>query len=51
MNVNEVIANLALKHLGHRPGTYDILHPTNEVDISQSTNDVYGSDRPLFRNA
>jgi aspartate ammonia-lyase len=41
MNVNEVIANVALKHLGHLPGTYTALHPIDDVNMSQSTNDVY----------
>lgn len=43
MNFNEVIANLALKHLGQKPGAYDILHPIDDVNMSQSTNDVYPS--------
>jgi aspartate ammonia-lyase len=41
MNANEVIANLALEVLGHEKGRYDILHPLNHVNMSQSTNDVY----------
>lgn len=41
MNVNEVIANLALEHLGHEKGAYNIIHPLNHVNMSQSTNDVY----------
>lgn len=41
MNVNEVIANVALERLGHAKGDYHILHPLNEVNMSQSTNDVY----------
>ena len=41
MNVNEVIANLALKALGHPPGSYDIIHPLDDVNRGQSTNDVY----------
>jgi aspartate ammonia-lyase len=41
MNVNEVVANLALKHLGHPPGRYDIVHPLDHVNRGQSTNDVY----------
>lgn len=32
---------MALKHLGHHPGTYNILHPIDDVNLSQSTNDVY----------
>ncbi|HEX6137106.1 MAG TPA: aspartate ammonia-lyase [Casimicrobiaceae bacterium] len=41
MNANEVIANLALEHLGHRRGEYPYLHPNEHVNMSQSTNDVY----------
>ena len=41
MNANEVIANLALEILGYDKGRYDILHPLNHVNMSQSTNDVY----------
>ena len=41
MNVNEVIANLGLIRMGHRPGDYDHLHPNDDVNRSQSTNDVY----------
>ena len=41
MNVNEVIANAALTHL-HKPlGSYDIIHPINDINLHQSTNDVY----------
>ena len=41
MNANEVIANVALERLGYEKGRYDILHPLNHVNMSQSTNDVY----------
>jgi aspartate ammonia-lyase len=41
MNANEVIANLALVRLGHKPGNYQHLHPNDHVNLSQSTNDVY----------
>jgi aspartate ammonia-lyase len=41
MNANEVIANRALELLGHSRGAYDIVHPNNHVNLSQSTNDVY----------
>ena len=41
MNANEVIANIALEKLGHEKGRYDILHPNDHVNASQSTNDVY----------
>lgn len=41
MNVNEVIANLALEHLGYAKGRYDIVNPNDHVNKSQSTNDAY----------
>ncbi|MFZ0040669.1 MAG: aspartate ammonia-lyase [Solirubrobacteraceae bacterium] len=41
MNANEVIANRALEILGHPSGAYDVLHPLEHVNLSQSTNDVY----------
>ncbi len=41
MNVNEVIANRALEILGRARGTYDVVHPNEHVNRSQSTNDVY----------
>jgi len=41
MNANEVIANLALEHLGRPKGDYGHLHPNDHVNLSQSTNDVY----------
>jgi aspartate ammonia-lyase len=41
MNANEVIANRALELLGRRKGEYDVIHPNNHVNLSQSTNDVY----------
>ena len=41
MNVNEVIANLALTVSGQAPGNYDLIHPLDDVNRGQSTNDVY----------
>lgn len=41
MNANEVIANLALEYLGHQRGNYAELHPNEDVNLGQSTNDVY----------
>lgn len=41
MNANEVIANVALEHLGHKKGEYQYVHPNNDVNCSQSTNDAY----------
>ncbi len=41
MNANEVIANRALEIAGYEKGDYDKIHPLNDVNMSQSTNDVY----------
>ena len=41
MNANEVIANRALEHLGLPKGRYDVIHPNDHVNASQSTNDAY----------
>jgi aspartate ammonia-lyase len=41
MNVNEVIANLALRHLGKPCGDYDTVHPIHHVNLHGSTNDLY----------
>ena len=41
MNANEVIANLALEHLGHRKGEYQYVNPNDHVNFGQSTNDIY----------
>jgi aspartate ammonia-lyase len=41
MNVNEVLANLALRILGQPLGSYDLVHPLDHVNRGQSTNDVY----------
>jgi aspartate ammonia-lyase len=41
MNANEVIANRALELMGRRKGDYRHLHPLDDVNMSQSTNDVY----------
>src|SRR5690606_21754035 len=35
MNVNEVIANIGLEHMGHAKGMYNFLHPNNHVNCSQ----------------
>ncbi len=40
MNTNEVIANIAIKKLGGRPGDYNLVHPNNHVNMAQSSNDV-----------
>lgn len=41
MNVCEVLANLALRELGLPCGLYDAVHPLDDVNRGQSTNDVY----------
>jgi len=43
MNANEVIANRAQELLGHPRGSYNIVHPNDHVNKSQSTNDAYPS--------
>lgn len=43
MNINEVIANIALEYMGYKKGQYSIVHPNIHVNMSQSTNDVYPS--------
>ena len=42
-NTNEVIANLALEMLGYPKGAYDVIHPNDDVNKSQSTNDAYAT--------
>ncbi len=39
MNVNEVIANRAIELLGGRKGQYSVVHPNDDVNMGQSTND------------
>ncbi|HLG28661.1 MAG TPA: aspartate ammonia-lyase [Candidatus Brocadiales bacterium] len=41
MNVNEVLANIAIESLGGKKGDYSIVHPNDHVNFGQSTNDVY----------
>ncbi len=41
MNANEVIANVALESMGEARGTYSKLHPNDDVNMAQSTNDAY----------
>ncbi len=43
MNVNEVLANRAIELLGGMKGNYEIVHPNDHVNLSQSTNDVVPS--------
>lgn len=41
MNANEVLANIALEMGGHKKGEYDIIEPHDDLNMGQSTNDVY----------
>jgi aspartate ammonia-lyase len=41
MNVNEVIANLALRQLSKPCGAYDVISPLDDVNKHQSTNDTF----------
>jgi aspartate ammonia-lyase len=41
MNANEVIANVALELMGQPRGNYAALHPNDDVNMAQSTNDTY----------
>jgi aspartate ammonia-lyase len=41
MNANEVIANRGLELMGYEKGDYERLSPIDDVNRSQSTNDVY----------
>ncbi|MFJ7437132.1 aspartate ammonia-lyase [Methylorubrum thiocyanatum] len=41
MNANEVIANVGLRLMGRAPGDYAALHPNDDVNMAQSTNDAY----------
>jgi len=41
MNINEVIANRAIEHLGGKKGDYHLIHPLDHVNMHQSTNDVF----------
>lgn len=41
MNVNEVVANTALILAGRKAGDYSFIHPLDDVNLNQSTNDAY----------
>jgi fumarate hydratase, class II len=43
MNVNEVIANRAIEELGGVLGSKDPVHPNDDVNMSQSSNDAFPS--------
>jgi len=41
MNVNEVVANLASRALGGEVGARRVVHPNDDVNLGQSSNDVF----------
>jgi len=41
MNINEVIANRAAERLVGKKGVAGVIHPVEDVNLHQSTNDVY----------
>jgi aspartate ammonia-lyase len=41
MNINEVIANIALEMVGEARGKYQIINPNDHVNMSQSSNDTF----------
>lgn len=43
MNVNEVLANIANDKIGGKLGEYPLVHPNDDVNKSQSSNDVVPS--------
>ncbi len=43
MNVNEVIANLAVVQMGGQPGDKEMMHPNDHVNKGQSTNNIFPS--------
>lgn len=43
MNTNEVIGNLACIQLGGKPGDRDLVHPNDDVNKGQSTNNIFPS--------
>ncbi|HMD67336.1 MAG TPA: lyase family protein, partial [Chitinivibrionales bacterium] len=43
MNVNEVIANRAIELMGGVKGSKDPVHPNDDVNMSQSSNDTFPS--------
>ena len=40
MNINEVVANVAIQKLGGNLGEYGLVHPNDHVNCGQSTNDT-----------
>ena len=43
MNVNEVLGNVACTELGGKPGDRSLIHPNDDVNKGQSTNNVFPS--------
>jgi aspartate ammonia-lyase len=43
MNTNEVIANIAAVKLGGKPGDRHLVHPNDDVNKGQSTNNIFPS--------
>src|SRR5207244_12141059 len=41
MSTTEIIANVALELMGRPKGDYTALHPNDDVNMAQSTNDAY----------
>jgi aspartate ammonia-lyase len=41
MNINEVIANIALATIGEEKGKYEVINPNDHVNMSQSSNDTF----------
>lgn len=41
MCMNEILCNRALQIMGKKPGDYDALDPLRDLNLCQSTNDVY----------
>lgn len=41
MNANEVLANIALEMMGKKKGEYQFVEPHDDLNMGQSTNDVY----------
>ncbi len=41
MNANEVLANIALEMMGKKKGEYQFIEPHDDLNMGQSTNDVY----------
>src|SRR6186713_2109017 len=41
MNANEVLANIALEMGAHKKGEYHFIEPHDDLNMGQSTNDVY----------